>query len=315
MDLSGSTTPGTLVGTVTGSGTTYNVAVSGMTGSGTVTANIPASVAIDGSTNPNDASTSTDNEVTYDITAPTVTINQAGAQVDPTSDSPINFTVVFSEPVTGFETGDVTLGGTAGATTAEVSGSGTTYNVAVSGMTGSGTVTASIASSVATDLVGNSNDASSSSDNEVSYLNIGGSLSLDGDSHSNTVGSSSSISITHTTGTGTNRLMLVGVSYNPGSSTPSITGVTFTYGATVLDFSEVITEAVNVTSPATGIRYAAIYSLLDPPAGQAGDIDITFSGTVSNGIVTGVTNFWELIKQLLSVPRLVIIHPVVEIQL
>ena len=60
-----------------------------------------------------------------DTTAPTVTINQAAGQSDPTGSSPINFTVVFSEPVTGFATGDVTLSGTAGATTAVVTGSGT----------------------------------------------------------------------------------------------------------------------------------------------------------------------------------------------
>ena len=39
----------------------------------------------------------TDNTVTYDHDAPEVTINQAGGQADPTSTSPINFTVVFDE--------------------------------------------------------------------------------------------------------------------------------------------------------------------------------------------------------------------------
>jgi hypothetical protein len=94
-----------------------------------------------------------------------VTINQKDGQADPTTASPIEFTVVFSAPVTGFVTGDVTLGGTAGATSAEVTGSGTTYNVAVSGMTGNGTVTASIAA----DVVDDGNEASTSTDNEVSY--------------------------------------------------------------------------------------------------------------------------------------------------
>src|SRR6266498_2526812 len=37
--------------------------------------------------------------VTVDNTPPTVTINQAAGQADPTSTSPINFTVVFSEAV------------------------------------------------------------------------------------------------------------------------------------------------------------------------------------------------------------------------
>ena len=84
-----------------------------------------------------------------DTTAPSVTINQAAGQADPTNASPIHFTAVFSEPVTGFGGGDVTLTGTAGATTAVVSeiapNDGTTYDVAVSGMTSDGTVIASIA--------------------------------------------------------------------------------------------------------------------------------------------------------------------------
>ena len=41
-----------------------------MTGSGTVIASIAAGVAQDGAGNPNIASTSTDNTVTYDTTAP-----------------------------------------------------------------------------------------------------------------------------------------------------------------------------------------------------------------------------------------------------
>jgi len=69
-------------------------------------------------------------------TALTVMINQAAAQADPTNSGPINFTILFSEPVSNFVTGDVTLVGTAGATTGTVTGSGTTYNVAVSGNAG-----------------------------------------------------------------------------------------------------------------------------------------------------------------------------------
>ena len=42
--------------------------------------------------------------VINDATAPTVTINQAAGQADPTNASPINFTVVFSESVTDFAT-------------------------------------------------------------------------------------------------------------------------------------------------------------------------------------------------------------------
>ncbi|HEX2766115.1 MAG TPA: Ig-like domain-containing protein, partial [Candidatus Limnocylindria bacterium] len=104
-----------------------------------------------------------------DTTAPTVTINQASGQADPTNASPINFTVVFSEPVSGFTASDVTLSGTAGATTATVTGGSTTYNVAVSGMTGDGTVIATVGANGASDAAGNLNLASTSTDNTVTY--------------------------------------------------------------------------------------------------------------------------------------------------
>jgi len=111
---------------------------------------------------------------TPDTTPPDVTVEQAAGQVDPTSGSPINFTVVFSEPVTGFATGDVTLSGTAGATTATVTevapNDGTTYNVAVSGMTANGTVIATVAANVAEDGAGNDNTASTSTDNTVTFV-------------------------------------------------------------------------------------------------------------------------------------------------
>src|SRR5439155_3769985 len=95
--------------------------------------------------------------ITIDTGGPTVTLNQAGTQADPTNGSTINFTVVFSESVSDFASGGVTLSGTAGATTATVTGGGTTYNVAVSGMTSDGTVIATIAAGVAHDTAGNQN--------------------------------------------------------------------------------------------------------------------------------------------------------------
>lgn len=112
--------------------------------------------------------------ITIDTIAPTVTINQGGSQADPTAAGPIDFTVLFNEPVTDFITGDVTTGGTASGTlTGTVSetapNDGTTYNVAVSGMTGNGTVTASLGAGVAMDLAGNANAASTSTDNTVTF--------------------------------------------------------------------------------------------------------------------------------------------------
>jgi len=107
--------------------------------------------------------------VTRDNTAPTVTINQAGGQLDPTAVQPINFTVVFSETVTGFDGTDVSLSGTAtvGAATKTITGGPTSYNVAVAGVTGTGTVIATVGAGGATDAAGNTNAASTFTDNTV----------------------------------------------------------------------------------------------------------------------------------------------------
>jgi hypothetical protein len=163
----GGTSTGTKSAVVTGSGTTYNVAVSGATGTGTVTALVKAAAAVDAAGNANTASPATAT-VNYDITAPTVTINQAAGQADPTNSGTVNFTVVFSESVTGFTNSDVTIGGTAGGTkTAAVTGGPSTYNVAISGATGNGTITTTVPVSAAQDAAGNNSAASTSTDNTV----------------------------------------------------------------------------------------------------------------------------------------------------
>src|SRR5205807_417752 len=72
--------------------------------------------------------------VTYDTTKPDVTVDQAGAQVDPTNGLPITFTAVFSEHINGFTGTDVTLGGTADhstATTTVTNISGNSYEISV----------------------------------------------------------------------------------------------------------------------------------------------------------------------------------------
>ena len=104
---------------------------------------------------------------------PTVTINKAASQADPATTAPVLFTVVFSEPVSGFTAQDLILGGTApsgpAGLTATVSGSGTTYQVAVNGMLGNGTVVASVRAGAALGLSGRPSTSSESSDNCVTY--------------------------------------------------------------------------------------------------------------------------------------------------
>jgi hypothetical protein len=156
-------------------GTTFNLAVSGMTSDGTVTAEIPAGVVQSLSGRANNVSTSTDNEVTYDITSPDVAVEQADGQTDPTNISPINFTATFSEPIntSTFTFEDVILDGTAGADTVTITeitpNDGTNFNLAVSGMRAYGTVIVSIHAGAIQDQAGNANTIRSSIDNSVLF--------------------------------------------------------------------------------------------------------------------------------------------------
>jgi CSLREA domain-containing protein len=108
-----------------------------------------------------------------DTTAPTVTVEQAIGQTDPvtgpTGTTIINFTATFTESVTGFTSAGVTIFGTANPTIVNVTGSGTTYNLAVQGMSQTGTVRASVNAGAAADSAGNGNAASTSADNTVQF--------------------------------------------------------------------------------------------------------------------------------------------------
>ena len=119
--------------------------------------------------------TSSSNNYYIDTEAPTLKIEQADGQDDPTNTSPINFKVTFSEFIDPalFIPGDVTLGGTANPTTVVISQiappDGTIFNLAVSGMSGSGTVSLSIDAGVVEDMAGNLNEEGISDDNTVTY--------------------------------------------------------------------------------------------------------------------------------------------------
>ena len=162
---------------VSGSGSQYTVTANTGTGSGTLGLNLVDNDSIlDASANQLGGTGAgngnfTGQSYTIDKAAPSVTINQASGQADPTSASPINFTVIFSETVTGFTASDISFAGSTvgGTLSAVVTGSGPTYNVAVSGMTGTGTVVVSVPAGAATDAAGNASLASTSTDNSVAF--------------------------------------------------------------------------------------------------------------------------------------------------
>jgi hypothetical protein len=112
---------------------------------------------------------SADFVVQVDRAVPTVSVERATGQSDPAASGPIVFSVTFSEPVSGLTASDFSVGGTAGATSGALSGSGSVYTLTVSAMTQAGTVTASLPAGQAIDVAGNLNSASTSSDNSVLF--------------------------------------------------------------------------------------------------------------------------------------------------
>ncbi|MCX6720629.1 MAG: fibronectin type III domain-containing protein [Candidatus Staskawiczbacteria bacterium] len=221
------------------------------------------------------------NTINIDATSPTVTINQAAGQADPTSASPINFTAVFSESVSDFATGDVTLSGTAGATTATVTGSGTTYNVAVSGATGLGTVIANIAAGVAHDIGGNPSVVATYTDNTVTIGNpTPTTTSL---SPSTTFAGAAGFTLTVN---GTNFVSGAVVNFNGSAKTTtyvSSTQLTATIPAT--DVATVGSYNVTVTNPAPGGGTSNAQTFAVTAAAVPG-VPTGVTATVSNTQVT-----------------------------
>lgn len=93
-----------------------------------------------------------------DITSPTVTLTSSTvASGATTATSPISMTATFSESVTGFVVGDLSL---TNCTAGSFSGSGTTYTFNLT-PSGQGAVSVTVPESVAADAAGNNNTASS----------------------------------------------------------------------------------------------------------------------------------------------------------
>ncbi len=129
----------------TGTGASYAFDVTTAV-QGTVGVAIATSVCTDLASNNNLAATTLSR--TYDITGPTVTIASAAPALTNTT---IPITLTFSEVVTGFTTGDLTVGN---GTVTAFSGSGATYAATITATT-DGSVTVDIAGGVCTDLAGN----------------------------------------------------------------------------------------------------------------------------------------------------------------
>jgi hypothetical protein len=189
VDLTASTTPpiGALTGVPSPNGapqqtingvnyyTSWNVAVSGMAGSGSVVLKIRAGAAVDYVGNPNLAGSGSAS-VTFTM-AMTVVVTRAASplQPNPTNKSPINFTVTFSQPPVDFTTANRAkvlsfagstvnksiLTGLVGTISPIAGTGGTSYNVAVSGLSSTGELILSIPPGAVHTAGGAANTASS----------------------------------------------------------------------------------------------------------------------------------------------------------
>ena len=157
--VSGTTATVTAVAAVSGVTGAYDVTASGgdLAGvSATVGLTISSSHNIDDAASNdlnNTAPTGTnDNSYVLDNTAPSVTISG----VPSASDAPFTATFTFSEAVTGFAVGDITL---TNASVSNFTATSTTVYTALVTPTASGTVTVNVSANAARDAVGNGNTA------------------------------------------------------------------------------------------------------------------------------------------------------------
>ena len=168
----GTATGGTI--SLSGSGASYLISVTGALTDGTISFSLAAGVAHDAAGNGNIASTSSDNTVTYDGTVPTASIVKQASplQADPTNTSPIKFTIAFSEtprnPMASDADGTtVTVPGATGWTKSiSPTADPKVFTLTIADLSASGandgTISAQVNANAITDAAGNGNTASSS---------------------------------------------------------------------------------------------------------------------------------------------------------
>jgi hypothetical protein len=216
------------------------------------------------------------NTFTLDRSAPSVTINQAAGQPDPTLTSPINFTVVFSERInlSSFTSTDVVVTGTASGTktvtVTQIAPNGTTFNVAVSGMTSTGTVIASIPANSVSDPAGNTNAASTSTDNQVQF------------GHSTTTTITCTLSQIYQTRSTTCTATVTDIS--PGASSPDGT-VSFTTSAGAGNFTP---TSCTLGSPVVNSSSCSVTYNTATSSGTT-TLTASYAGNITHGPSSGTT--------------------------
>ncbi|GAB3579004.1 hypothetical protein GCM10027345_18520 [Hymenobacter daeguensis] len=253
------------IGTTTAAGGTFGLTQPAALGQGphTVRATAQSSgLAVSASSNTN--------SFTVDTVAPTVTISSAAP--NPTSTSPIPVTVLFSEAVTGFVAGDVTV---TNGTVANFGGSGGSYSFQVV-PAAAGPVVVLIVANMATDAAGNGNAASlpythvyapvASANIRVLYQNGNPALPTDNSGQPN--------------------LQLI----NDGTAAVPLAELTVRYWLTVENFAPV-DASVNWAQLGTSLVQAHYVPLATPLQGAFGYLEYAFlpgAGSLAAGANSGV---------------------------
>ena len=273
---------GTANGTiaVNGSGLTYTVTVSDITGDGSLGISIAAGTATDKAGNTAPAATSA--TFIVDNTAPTISIGAPSASY--VAGGPVTYTVTYADA--NFSSSSLALGsisldptGTANGTIA-VNGSGLTYTVTVSDITGDGSLGISIAAGTASDLAGNLAPAA------------GPSATFTVDNTGPTVATPASATINPVTGTTTGLSVLgADIATGEGSLTYSWAAATLPTGAAVPIFSVNGSNAAESTTATFSMAgtYGLTVTITDP-AGllTTSSVSVTVNQTLTTVSLAGL---------------------------
>ncbi len=233
--------------------------------------------------------TGSSDQFTYDSQAPAVTIDSTVYSI--TNISPIPVQITFSEAVTGFDIGDITV---SNGTKSNFSGSGTTYTLDVI-PSAQGTVTVSVAAGVAQDAAGNGNNAGTVL--SLTYDNQGPAITTGNLGLSNgylDITFNEGIYTTNgTTALSKNDLALI-FTANSGTATgATISNVTKTDGTSLRGGESIIRVVLNISGTPSGVETIEI-----KPAPGVTIYDMAGNGTTS--LTTGAIHLNDKLAPILN---------------
>jgi|GEM_PF-1342087 len=260
----------------------YTITVSGMTADGDITITVPQEAVVN--TNGQENAESNTSTVTYDTTGPVATIDLAAGQTSPTTATPAMFTVAFDQAVTGFDTTDYTIAGTAGATTSTLTtnAAGDTYTISVDTIPNAGTITVSVNAGAVTDAAGNA------STNVITASTIEFQTVADAPTGPSAGAGNTEATISWTTPSNTGGTTLTG--YTVEQSTDG--GTTWTTATTAVDTNTSTATTAAVTGLTNGVpvefRVFAINAVGDSaPSASTGQVTPTTAPTVAIAATAG----------------------------